>query len=111
MGFCLSPILSILAISPRSTNLAIVGITLGVSFGGGLLINKRNEAHFAKGIFCRHDAAQSASQSDCRHITGSSDRATSPRYLGRLYFLYRVIGILVFTNQPKIDEKNCRKIL
>ena len=40
MVILLKPILRLLAISPQCTSIIIIGITLGLSFGGGLLVNE-----------------------------------------------------------------------
>lgn len=40
MIWLLKPVLKILGISPKATSLTIIGITLGLSFGGGLLIRE-----------------------------------------------------------------------
>ncbi|MFB9218027.1 hypothetical protein [Vibrio sinaloensis] len=52
MAWMLRPILKVLGISPQATNMTIVGITLGISFGGGLLINEAKKGHIpAKDVF------------------------------------------------------------
>ncbi|MDN3611722.1 hypothetical protein ACODM8_13070 [Vibrio ostreicida] len=52
MAVALRPILSILGISREATNMTIVGITLGISFGGGLLINEAEKGHIpARDVF------------------------------------------------------------
>jgi hypothetical protein len=52
MAFALRPILKILGISRAATNMTIIGITLGLSFGGGLLINEAKQGHIpAKDVF------------------------------------------------------------
>lgn len=43
----LGPILKILSISPKASNLTIVGITLGIAFGGGLLIKEAKAGHIS----------------------------------------------------------------
>ncbi|WGV97965.1 hypothetical protein QF117_03645 [Vibrio sp. YMD68] len=47
MAFMLRPFLRILGISKEATNLTIIGVTLGLSFGGGLLINEAKRGHIA----------------------------------------------------------------
>jgi hypothetical protein len=48
----LSPVLRILGISVKATNIMIVGLTLGISFGGGLLIKEARSGKVdAKDIF------------------------------------------------------------
>lgn len=52
IAIALRPVLKILGISPEATNMTIVGMTLGISFGGGLLINEANKGHIpARDIF------------------------------------------------------------
>ncbi|WP_394126040.1 hypothetical protein [Vibrio hepatarius] len=52
MAIALRPILKILGISREATNMTIVGITLGLSFGGGLLINEAKRGHIpARDVF------------------------------------------------------------
>ncbi|PWQ97903.1 hypothetical protein [Leucothrix arctica] len=45
MGILLSPLLRLLGIGKEATNFAIIGITLGLSFGGGLLISEARKGH------------------------------------------------------------------
>ncbi|MGF1756564.1 hypothetical protein L4D76_01180 [Photobacterium sagamiensis] len=48
----LSPLLRLLGISKEATNLTIIGVTLGLSYGGGLLINEAKKGHIpARDIF------------------------------------------------------------
>ena len=47
MAILLRPFLRILGISKEATNLTIIGITLGLSFGGGLLISEAKRGHIA----------------------------------------------------------------
>lgn len=50
--FLLAPILRLLGIATVASNIIIVGLTLGLSFGGGLLINEARRGHIAgKDIF------------------------------------------------------------
>jgi hypothetical protein len=52
MAILLKPFLKILGISKEATNLTIIGITLGLSFGGGLLINEAKTGHIpARDVF------------------------------------------------------------
>ncbi|MBV7296436.1 hypothetical protein [Enterovibrio paralichthyis] len=41
----LSPFLRLMGISKEATNLTLIGITLGLSYGGGLLINEAQKGH------------------------------------------------------------------
>jgi len=47
MAILLRPFLRVLGISKEVTNLTIIGITLGLSFGGGLLISEAKRGHTA----------------------------------------------------------------
>ena len=48
----LKPFLKIIGISPKATNMTIIGITLGISFGGALLINEAKRGQIPKrGVF------------------------------------------------------------
>jgi len=50
--FLLAPVLRLLGIATAASNIIIVGLTLGLSFGGGLLINEARRGHIAaKDIF------------------------------------------------------------
>ncbi|HAZ94895.1 MAG TPA: hypothetical protein DCW94_04270 [Porticoccaceae bacterium] len=50
--FLLAPVLRLLGIATVASNIIIVGLTLGLSFGGGLLINEARRGHIAgKDIF------------------------------------------------------------
>lgn len=52
MAVILRPVLKVLGISQAATNMTIVGVTLGLSFGGGLLINEAKQGHIpAKDVF------------------------------------------------------------
>ncbi len=45
MIWLLQPLLRVLGIGPQATSLTIIGITLGLSFGGGLLIREAQQGH------------------------------------------------------------------
>ncbi|MDB2386388.1 hypothetical protein N9W21_03485 [Shewanella sp.] len=45
MAFVLQPLLKLLQVSKEATNLAIIGITLGLSYGGGLIINETKKGN------------------------------------------------------------------
>jgi hypothetical protein len=52
MAILLRPFLRLLGISYEATNLTIIGITLGLSFGGGLLISEAKKGHIkARDVF------------------------------------------------------------
>ena len=44
----LGPLLKVIGVSEKASTLAVVGITLGLSFGGGILINQSKQGHIAK---------------------------------------------------------------
>ncbi len=44
----LGPLLRTLGVSEKASTLAVVGITLGLSFGGGILINESKQGHICK---------------------------------------------------------------
>jgi hypothetical protein len=47
-AFILKPLLKILGLSEKTTSISIVGITLGLTYGGGLLINEANKGELSK---------------------------------------------------------------
>ncbi len=47
-AFILKPLLKILGLSDKTTSITIVGITLGLTYGGGLLINEANNGELSK---------------------------------------------------------------
>ncbi len=47
-AFSLKPFLKIIGLSERTTSITIVGITLGLTYGGGLLINEANKGELSK---------------------------------------------------------------
>jgi len=52
IAIILRPFLRLLGISPEATNITIIGATLGLSFGGGLLIHEAQKGHVpAKDVF------------------------------------------------------------
>lgn len=48
MIWLLQPLLRLLGIGPQATSLTIIGVTLGLSFGGGLLIHEARQGHIDK---------------------------------------------------------------
>ncbi len=52
MIWLLQPVLRLLGISPQATSITIIGVTLGLAFGGGLLIKEARAGHIQpKDIF------------------------------------------------------------
>ncbi|MCF6189768.1 MAG: hypothetical protein L3J51_04750 [Cocleimonas sp.] len=47
-AFLLKPFLKILGLTEKTTSITIVGITLGLTYGGGLLINEANKGELSK---------------------------------------------------------------
>lgn len=45
MAFLMMPLLKLLKVSKEASNLAIIGITLGLSYGGGLIINETKKGN------------------------------------------------------------------
>ncbi|RNF52677.1 hypothetical protein EBI00_00715 [Marinomonas hwangdonensis] len=110
MGILLRPILSVLGISREATNLTIVGITLGLSFGGGLLINEAKRGHISpRDIFVAMmllNLLHSLIEDTLLILLIGADFMTI--FWGRVVFTVTVIGVLVFVLKW-IDESTCRK--
>ena len=112
MAILLKPILSVLGISREATNLTIVGITLGVSFGGGLLINEAK-----RGVISPRDIFVAMMLLNLLHsliedtlliLLIGADFMTI--FWGRMVFAVTVIGMLAFVLK-RLDESTCRKYL
>jgi len=112
MSILLKPILSVLGISREATNLTIVGITLGVSFGGGLLINEAKRGHISpRDIFVAMmllNLLHSLIEDTLLILLIGANFTTI--FWGRIVFSVAVIGILVFVLK-RLDERTCRKYL
>lgn len=110
MAILLRPILSVLGISREATNLTIVGITLGVSFGGGLLINEAKRGHISpRDIFVAMmllNLLHSLIEDTLLILLIGADFMTI--FWGRIVFAVAVIGVLVFVLK-RLDESTCRK--
>lgn len=110
MAILLRPILSVLGISREATNLTIVGITLGVSFGGGLLINEAKRGHISpRDIFVAMmllNLLHSLIEDTLLILLIGADFMTI--FWGRIVFSVTVIGVLVFVLK-RLDESTCRK--
>jgi hypothetical protein len=48
LALLLKPLLKILGLSDKTTSISIIGITLGLTYGGGLLINEAQKGHISK---------------------------------------------------------------
>ncbi|RBP79563.1 hypothetical protein EBI01_15195 [Marinomonas rhizomae] len=110
MAILLKPILSVLGISREATNLTIVGITLGVSFGGGLLINEAKRGHISpRDIFVAMmllNLLHSLIEDTLLILLIGADFMTI--FWGRIVFSVVIVGVLVFALR-RIDESTCRK--
>ncbi len=48
IGYALSPLLRLLGISERAVNITLIGLTLGLAYGGGLLIKEADKGNLSK---------------------------------------------------------------
>lgn len=48
LAFILKPLLKLLGLSEKTTSISIIGITLGLTYGGGLLINEAEKGEISK---------------------------------------------------------------
>ena len=48
MSYLLRPVLRLMGIGREATSITIIGVTLGLAFGGGLLIKESREGHLSK---------------------------------------------------------------
>ena len=48
LAFILKPLLNIIGLSKRTTPITIIGITLGITYGGGLLINEAKKGNISQ---------------------------------------------------------------
>ncbi|MCB5161577.1 hypothetical protein [Marinomonas algarum] len=112
MGIVLRPILSVLGISREATNLTIVGITLGMSFGGGLLINEAKRGHITpRDIFIAMmllNLMHSMIEDTLLVLLIGANFTTV--FWGRIVFSIVVIAILAFVVK-RMDETRCQKYL
>lgn len=112
MGIMLRPILSVLGISREATNLTIVGITLGVSFGGGLLINEAKRGHITpRDIFIAMmllNLMHSMIEDTLLVLLIGANFTTV--FWGRIVFSIVVIAVLAFVVK-RMDETRCQKYL
>ncbi|MBJ7538741.1 hypothetical protein I8J31_13730 [Marinomonas sp. C1424] len=110
MGIILKPILSLLGISRDATNLTVVGITLGLSFGGGLLINEAKRGHISpRDIFVSImllNLLHSLIEDTLLILLIGADFTTI--FWGRIVFSLAVTSLLVIAIN-RIDEAICLK--
>ncbi|ADZ90181.1 hypothetical protein [Marinomonas mediterranea] len=110
MGIALKPILSLLGISREATNLTVIGITLGLSFGGGLLINEAKRGHISpRDIFVAImllNLLHSLIEDTLLILLIGANFTTI--FWGRIVFSIAAISLLVFVIN-RLDEATCRK--
>ncbi|MGY3688990.1 hypothetical protein ACXAAV_20130 [Vibrio coralliilyticus] len=112
MAMALKPVLSVLGISREATNLTIVGITLGISFGGGLLINEAKRGHIpARDVFTAVmllNLAHSMIEDTILVLLIGADFVTI--FWGRLVFAFVVIAVMSQILK-RISEPTCQRYL
>ncbi|NRF64413.1 hypothetical protein [Vibrio coralliilyticus] len=112
MAMTLKPVLSVLGISREATNLTIVGITLGISFGGGLLINEAKRGHIpARDVFTAVmllNLAHSMIEDTILVLLIGADFVTI--FWGRLVFAFVVIAVMSQILK-RISEPTCQRYL
>ncbi|WP_099608415.1 hypothetical protein [Vibrio coralliilyticus] len=112
MAMALKPVLYVLGISREATNLTIVGITLGISFGGGLLINEAKRGHIpARDVFTAVmllNLAHSMIEDTILVLLIGADFVTI--FWGRLVFAFVVIAVMSQILK-RISEPTCQRYL
>lgn len=112
MAMALKPVLSVLGISREATNLTIVGITLGISFGGGLLINEAKRGHIpARDVFTAVmllNLAHSMIEDTILVLLIGADFVTI--FWGRLVFAFVIIAVMSQILK-RISESTCQRYL
>lgn len=112
MAMALKPVLSVLGISREATNLTIVGITLGISFGGGLLINEAKRGHIpARDVFTAVmllNLAHSMIEDTILVLLIGADFVTI--FWGRLVFAFVIIAVMSQILKH-ISEPACQRYL
>ncbi|WP_281630488.1 hypothetical protein [Vibrio sp. St2] len=112
MAMTLKPVLSVLGISREATNLTIVGITLGISFGGGLLINEAKRGHIpARDVFTAVmllNLAHSMIEDTILVLLIGADFVTI--FWGRLVFAFIIIAVMSQILK-RISEPTCQRYL
>jgi hypothetical protein len=112
MAMTLKPVLSVLGISREATNLTIVGITLGISFGGGLLINEAKRGHIpARDVFTAVmllNLAHSMIEDTILVLLIGANFVTI--FWGRLVFAFVVIAVMSQILK-RISEPTCQRYL
>lgn len=96
MAYLLSPILKLLGIGNKATNITIIGMTLGLSYGGGLLIKEAESGHVSKqdifAAICLLHLSHSLIEDSILILMLGAD--LSAVLWGRLLFTFSIIAIL-----------------
>lgn len=96
MAYLLSPILKLLGIGKKATNITIIGITLGLSYGGGLLIKEAESGNVSKqdmfAAICLLHLSHSLIEDTILILMLGAD--LSAVLWGRLLFTFVVIAVL-----------------
>lgn len=110
MAILLRPFLRLLGISKEATNLTIIGITLGLSFGGGLLINEAKRGHIpARDVFTAImllNLLHSLIEDTLLILLIGADFFTI--FWGRLIFSVILIAIIAQAIK-RLDERTCER--
>ncbi|NOH97424.1 hypothetical protein [Vibrio sp. 99-70-13A1] len=110
MAVLLRPFLRILGISKEATNLTIIGVTLGLSFGGGLLINEAKRGHIAaRDVFTAImllNLLHSLIEDTLLIMLIGADFNTI--FWGRLVFSVAVVALISF-GLRKLSDQTCEK--
>ncbi|CAH0540730.1 hypothetical protein [Vibrio marisflavi] len=110
MAILLSPLFRVLGISREATNLTIIGVTLGISFGGGLLINEAKKGHIpARDVFTAVmllNLLHSLIEDTVLILMIGADFYAI--FWGRLVFAVVLVSIIAMLVR-KVDERFCEK--
>ncbi|WP_394251442.1 hypothetical protein [Vibrio profundi] len=110
MAVMLRPFLRVLGISKEATNLTIIGITLGLSFGGGLLISEAKRGHIAaRDVFTAImllNLLHSLIEDTLLILLIGADFYTI--FWGRLVFSVLIVAIIAQAIK-RIDDRTCER--
>lgn len=112
MAIILKPFLRLLGISQEATNITIIGATLGLSFGGGLLIHEAQKGHVAaRDVFTSImllNLLHSLIEDTLLILLMGADFNTI--FWGRLLFSFIIIAVLAATIR-KLSPVFCERYL
>lgn len=96
MAYLLSPVLKLLGISPKAVNITIIGLTIGLSYGGGLLIKAAETDDISKHDIFTSIALLSLSHSVIEDtlLMMLMGAHLSAILWGRLLFTFVIIAVL-----------------